>query len=78
MLDVDVKRQRVSLTMRLDDAPVGTSISDPVPVGVSSVGAVREPRTRRPPVPKSIPEREPQPVGTMAMAMALARAKQKK
>ena len=78
VLDVDVKRQRVSLTMRLDDAPVSTSISDPLPVGVSSVGAVREPRTRRPPVPKHIPEREPQPVGTMAMAMALARAKQKK
>jgi uncharacterized protein len=78
VLDVDVKRQRVSLTMRLDDALTSASISVPLPVGVSSVGAVREPRNRRPPVPKSIPEREPQPVGTMAMALALARAKQKK
>ena len=78
VLDVDVKRQRVSLTMRLDDALAGASVSDPLPVGVASVAAVREPRNRRPPVPKHIPEREPQPVGTMAMAMALARAKQKK
>jgi uncharacterized protein len=78
VLDVDVKRQRLSLTMRLDDALTSASISVPLPVGVSSVGAVREPRNRRPPVPKSIPEREAQPVGTMAMALALARAKQKK
>jgi len=78
VLDVDVKRQRVSLTMRLDDALASASVSVPLPVGVSSAGTVREPRNRRPPVPRSIPERESQPVGTMAMAMALARAKQKK
>jgi len=78
VLDVDMKRQRVSLTMRLDDASASAPVSDPPPVGVSSAGAVREPLNRRPPIPKHIPEREPQPVGTMAMAMALARAKQKK
>jgi uncharacterized protein len=78
VLDVDVKRQRISLTMRLDDAPASSPISVPVPVTASSVGAAREPRTRRPLAPKHVPVFEPQPAGTMAMAMALARAKQKK
>ena len=77
MLDVDVKRQRISLTMRLDDAPVSTSSSKQAPVEVPSVIA-RDPRTRRPPTPQHAPDRQPQPAGTMAMAMALARAKQKK
>jgi protein Tex len=77
VLDVDVKRQRISLTMRLDDAPVSASASSRMPAAVS-VEAAREPRNRRPPVQQRAPEREPQPTGTMAMAMALARAKQKK
>jgi uncharacterized protein len=79
VLDVDVKRQRISLTMRLDDVLASASVSNPVPVGLSA-SAAREPRTRRPPVSQHVPEREPKPVGTMAMAMAmaLARAKQKK
>ena len=77
VLEVDVKRQRISLTMRLDDAPGSTSTSGRVPAEVS-VGAARESRDRRPPIPQRIPERQSQPAGTMAMAMALARAKQKK
>jgi uncharacterized protein len=77
VLDVDVKRQRISLTMRLDDTPGSASTSNRVPVEVSS-GIAREPRDRRPAAAQHAPEREPQPVGTMAMAMALARAKQKK
>jgi uncharacterized protein len=77
VLDVDVKRQRISLTMRLDDAPGSTSASSRAPVEVSA-GVAHESRIRRPPTPQHAPEREPQPVGTMAMAMALARAKQKK
>ncbi|MDZ4732757.1 MAG: Tex family protein [Nitrospirota bacterium] len=77
VLEVDVKRQRISLTMRLDEAPVSASAPSRAPVGVSAEIA-REPRTRRPPTPQHAPERQPQPVGTMAMAMALARAKQKK
>ena len=79
VLDVDVKRQRISLTMRLDDAPASAPSVGLAPV-VASAGAARELRHRRPPAPQHAPEHQPQPVGTMAMAMALAldRAKQKK
>ena len=77
VLDVDVKRQRISLSMRLDEAPSSASSSGRAP-GEVSTGMVREPRGRRPSTPQRAPESEPQPVGTMAMAMALARAKQKK
>jgi uncharacterized protein len=77
VLDVDVKRQRISLTMRLDDAPGSVSASGRAPVEVST-GVAHEPRTRRPPTPQHAPERQPQPAGTMAMALALARVKQKK
>ena len=77
VLDVDVKRQRISLTMRTDDAPVSASASSRAPAEVPT-GAAREPRTRRPPTPQHAPDRQPQPTGTMAMALALARAKQKK
>jgi len=77
VLDVDVKRQRISLTMRLDDTPISASTSNRAPVEVSS-GIAREPRTRRPSAPQHASERQPQPGGTMAMALALARAKQKK
>jgi uncharacterized protein len=77
VLDVDVKRQRISLTMRLDDAPGSASVTARAPVE-ASVGVVRESRDRRPPAPQHAPERQPQPAGTMAMALALARAKQKK
>ena len=67
VMDVDVKRQRISLTMRLDDTP-GTSSR--------SVGAATGPRDQRPPEPKRIPEQKPQPGG--AIAFALERAKLKK
>jgi uncharacterized protein len=77
VLEVDVKRQRISLTMRLDDAPGSTSTSGRVPAEVS-VNPSHNQRDRRPPTPPRAPERQPQPAGTMAMAMALARAKQKK
>ncbi len=68
VLEVDVKRQRIALTMRLDDVP-----------GVSSrLGGVREnlnasvargPRDRKP-EPGRAPAREPQPGGAMALAFA--------
>ena len=77
VLDVDMKRQRISLTMRLDDAPGSASASGRALVEVS-VGTSRDPRERRPPTPQHAPERQPQPAGTMAMALALARTKQKK
>ena len=77
VLDVDVKRQRISLTMRLDDAPSSAPVSGRAPAEASS-GIARDPRDRRPPTPHRVPERQPQQAGTMAMAMALARAKQKR
>jgi uncharacterized protein len=67
VMDVDVKRQRISLTMRLDDA-AGTSSR--------SGGAAPGPREPRPSEPKRDPEPKPQPGG--AIALALERAKLKK
>jgi len=77
VLDVDVKRQRISLTMRLDEAPGSLSASCRPPIAVSA-GALRELRDRRAPTAHPTPERQPQPTGTMAMALARARFKQKK
>jgi uncharacterized protein len=71
VLDIDVKRQRISLTMRLDDTPGSTSVTGRTPVEVSAA-ASREPRDRRQPAPLPASERQPQPSGTMAMALALA------
>jgi uncharacterized protein len=67
VMDVDVKRQRISLTMRLDDTP-GTSSR--------SSGAAPGPRDPRPSEPKRAPEPKSQPSG--AIALALERAKLKK
>jgi uncharacterized protein len=67
VMDVDVKRQRISLTMRLDDTP-GTSSR--------SASAAPGPRDPRPSEPKRAPEPKPQPGG--AIALALERAKLKK
>jgi uncharacterized protein len=77
VLDVDVKRQRISLTMRLDDGPGSVSASSRAPVEASS-GIARDSRDRRPSTPHRAPERQPEPAGMMAMALVLARAKQKK
>ncbi len=77
VLEVDVKRQRIALTMRLDDVPGSMASAGRGSAEVSS-GAVRDERERRPSAPQRAPERQqPQPAGTMAMALALARAKQK-
>ncbi len=75
VLAVDVPRQRISLTMRLEDAPGNTS-SVRGPSAEMSTGA-RGGQERRPAAPSHELDRRPAPVGTMAMALALARAKQK-
>ena len=77
VLEVDAKRQRISLTMRLDEAPASAPAVSRPPVEVS-IEVAPKPRHRRSSAPQHAPDRQPQPVGTMAMAMALARAKQKK
>jgi len=77
VMDVDLKRQRISLTMRLDEASGASSPSSGAPVDARA-GAARNPRDRRPPQPTRAPEREAQPSGSMALALAAARAKLKK
>jgi protein Tex len=74
VMEIDVKRQRISLTMRLDDASA-SSRSDRAPAGPQA-GAARDPRIRLQPPLAQASQRESQPIGTMAMA--LARAKMKK
>lgn len=75
VMDVDVKRQRISLTMRLDDAPGSTS-SVRFLSNEGSAGMVRESQGKRASAPQRALDRQPPPGGTMAMALALARAKQ--
>jgi len=72
VMDVDVKRQRISLTMRLDDAPGALSSRSGDARAGSNPGAARGPGG----APRRAPEREPKPGG--AIAMALERAKLKK
>ena len=70
VLEVDLKRQRISLTMRFDEASGSRHAS------VAAHGSIsRDRRDRRQPESQRAPEREPQTSGTMAMALALARAR---
>ncbi|HUC99129.1 MAG TPA: Tex family protein, partial [Candidatus Polarisedimenticolaceae bacterium] len=69
VMEVDVKRQRISLTMRLDDAPQASSRA------ANERGESR-PRERQSPEPKRPPLADSKPGG--AIAMALERAKLKK
>jgi uncharacterized protein len=74
VMEVDLKRQRISLTMRVEDASAGSSPAGVVPSDAPS--GVRIPRDRHPVKPQRGPESEPQ--GNTAIAMAMARAKLKK
>ena len=70
VLEVDLKRQRISLTMRFDEASGSRHAS------VAAHGSIsRDRRDRRQPESQRAPQREPQTSGTMAMALALARAR---
>ncbi len=77
VMEVDVKRQRIALSMRLDDARGGTSSapSSRAPAEAAT-GAASAPRGPRPPAPRRAPARQPEPSGIMALA--LARAKEKR
>jgi protein Tex len=77
VLDVDVKRQRIALTMRLEDRPANAPMARNGPNLVSPETS-RQSHDRRPSAQQRAPERQPQPTGSMAMALALARARQKK
>ncbi len=70
VLSVDVPRQRISLTMRMDDGAAPATPSD------LRTDASRESRDRRPAEASRLASRPPQPAG--AFALAMARAQQKK
>ena len=70
VLDVDLKRQRISLTMRIDDAA-----GRPTAPAPSGSEAARDSRGRGQSVSGQAAARAPQPIGAMAMALAKARQK---
>ena len=76
VMEIDEKRQRISLTMRLDEAAVvGSRSREASPAGFTDSAPAR--RDRRAAAPKTASHRvEPKPAG--AMALALERAKLKK
>ncbi len=67
VLDVDLKRQRIALTMRLEDVPRQASPSTGPPIQAAN--------TSRPSAPVPASTRPAQPVSAMAMALARAREK---
>jgi len=76
VMEIDEKRQRISLTMRLDEAAVvGSRSREASPAGFTDSAPAR--RDRAAAAPKTASHRvEPKPAG--AMALALERAKLKK
>lgn len=70
VIDVDLKRQRIALTMRLEDAASR-------PSGQAQPGsqATRDSRGRGSSVSSQAAARAPQPIGAMALALAKARQK---
>jgi uncharacterized protein len=70
VLEVDLKRQRISLTMRIDDAAGRPA----VPIQSGSEAALNI-RGRGQSVPGQAAARAPQPIGAMAIALAKARQK---
>jgi uncharacterized protein len=70
VLDVDLKRQRISLTMRIDDAA-----GRPVAPTQSGSVAAHDSRGRGQSASGQAAARAPQPIGAMAMALAKARQK---
>jgi protein Tex len=75
VMEVDVKRQRISLTMRLNDVPGDTPRSNQTRPEVNT-NAARAPRERQTPQSNGPQGRAAQPTGLLAIA--LERAKQKK
>jgi uncharacterized protein len=71
VLTVDAARQRISLSMRIDDAP-SLALPSNVRPGTRPDARERTPSERQP-----APARESQPVGAFALAMARAKQKDK-
>jgi uncharacterized protein len=70
VIDVDLKRQRIALTMRLEDTANRASGSTQ-----SGSETARNSRARGPSAPGHAAGRAPQPIGAMALALAKARQK---
>jgi uncharacterized protein len=70
VIDVDLKRQRIALTMRLEDTASRPSGSTQL-----RSEAARDSRGRGPSASGQVPGRAPQPIGAMALALAKARQK---
>ncbi len=70
VIDVDLKRQRIALTMRLEDAA-----SHPSGQAQPGSQATRDLRSRRPSPSGQAAARAPHPIGAMALALAKARQK---
>ena len=70
VIDVDLKRQRIALTMRLEDAA-----SRPSGQAQPGTQAARDPRGPRPSASGHAAARAPQPIGAMALALAKAMKK---
>ena len=72
--DVDLKRQRISLTMRLDDAPRNAPRQSEARADANP-NAARGQRDKQPPEAKRPPNRAPQPTGLFALALEKAKLK---
>ena len=70
VIDADLKRQRIALTMRLEDTASRPSGSTQL-----RSEAARDSRGRGPSASGQVPGRAPQPIGAMALALAKARQK---
>ena len=78
VLEVDVKRQRIALSMRLDEVP-GNATGQRMPRSASNGGQGDRNGPGRPrPQGGGLGKREPQPAGTSALAQAMAMAKARK
>jgi transcriptional accessory protein Tex/SPT6 len=73
-MDIDVKRQRISLTMRLNDAP-GNAPRPSEAHTEANPNTARSQRDKQPPEPKRPPNHAPQPTGLFAIALEKAKLK---
>ena len=74
VMDVDVKRQRISLTMRLNDAP-GIAPRPSEARTEANPNTARSQRDKQLPEPERPPNHAPQPTGLFAIALEKAKLK---
>jgi len=74
VMEVDVKRQRISLTMRLNDAP-GSAPRPSEARAEANPNTARSQRDKQPSQPQRTENRAPQPTGLFAIALEKAKLK---